>query len=122
MALRNTFNRATKATISTNSASPTTIYTVGSNETTLLTGCLIANKGNNPALVSVFIDTDITNNDDAYLCYNLQAPANGAVELSLGKVCVKHDGSGGDVIKAFTDALSDVDIILSLLENVNQNT
>ena len=73
-------------------------------------------------MVSVVIDTDITNNDDAYLCYNLQVPANGAVELSLGKVCVKHDGSGGDVIKAFTDALSDVDIILSLLENVNQNT
>mgnify|MGYP001346605126 CR=1 FL=1 len=122
MATRNTFNRATKSSISTNDASPSTIYTVGTNETSLLTGCLIANKGTNPALVSVYIDTDISNEDDAFLCYGLQVPANGAVELSLGKVCVKHDGSGGDVIKAYTDALSSVDIIISILENVNQST
>ena len=122
MATRNTFNRASKSSISTNNASPSTIFTVGASETSIITGCLISNKASNQALVSVYVDTDISNEDDAFLCYNLQVPANGAVELSLGKIVIKHDGSGGDVVKAYSDGISDCDIILSILENVNQST
>ena len=116
--MANDFKRATASDISSNSGSPTTIYSCATNKTSIIIGALLVNKTANPVLTSVLLDTTIVGNDDAYLCYNLEIPPNSSVELSMGKIVLTHNNTNGDSIVAHCSASSAVDIILSILEDV----
>ena len=117
--MANTFLRKTASNISNNSGSPTTIYTCATNKTSIIIGCLLTNKTANEVTASVLLDTAISGDADAYLCFDLQLPPKSSAELSMGKVVLTHDNSNGDVIKAHASAASAVDVILSILEDVN---
>ncbi len=115
----NTFKRITKASLSSSSGSPTSVYTVPTSKTTILIGCLITNKTTTAATVNVKIDTAITAQDDVMLTNAMSIPANSSVELSMGKIVLNHDGSNGDTLKVWGSAASTFDITLSILEDVN---
>ena len=117
--MANDFKRFTKADISNNSSAPSTVYTCATNKTTIVVGCLVCNKTANDVTVTVLIDTTITGNDDVNLCSALKLPANSSAELSMGKIVLTHDNTNGDVVKAHASAASAVDVILSILEDVN---
>lgn len=117
--MANDFKRFTKADISNNSSAPSTIYTCATNKTTIVVGCMVCNKTANDVTVTVTLDTTITGNDDAALCNDLKLPANSTAELSMGKIVLTHDNTNGDIIKAHASAASAVDVILSILEDVN---
>ena len=117
--MANDFKRFTKADISNNSGAPSTVYTCATNKTTIVVGCLVCNKTTNDVTVTVSIDTAITGNDDVNLCSGLKLPANSTAELSMGKIVLTHDNTNGDIVKAHASAASAVDVILSILEDVN---
>ena len=117
--MANDFKRFTKADISNNSSAPSTVYTCATNKTTIIVGCMVCNKTANEVSVTVSLDTTITGNDDVNLCNGLKLPPNSTAELSMGKIILTHDNTNGDIIKAHASAASAVDVILSILEDVN---
>lgn len=117
--MANDFKRFTKANISNNSSSPSTVYTCATNKTAIVVGCLVCNKTANDVTVTVTLDTTITGNDDINFCSGLKLPANSSAELSMGKIVLTHDNTNGDVVKAHASAASAVDVLLSILEDVN---
>jgi len=116
--MANTFLRKTKSGLTT-SGSPTSLYTCASSKSSIIIGFVLTNKTTSDATVHAYIDTAISGNEDAFLCHNLNVPASSTVELSMGKVVVTHDGSNGDVIKAYASTGSAIDVTLSILEDVN---
>ena len=117
--MANDFKRFTKANISNSSSSPSTVYTCATNKTAIVVGCMVCNKTANDVTVTVTLDTTISGQDDARLCDALKLPANSTAELSMGKIVLTHNNTNGDAIKAFASAASAVDVILSILEDVN---
>lgn len=115
----NTFKRFTKADVSNNSGSPSTLYTCATNVTSIVIGCLVCNKLSSQTTVSVYIDTAIAGNDDSFLVKDLVIPANTSTELVLGKVIMTHNNVNGDVLKAYSNTASAIDITVSVLEDVN---
>ena len=115
----NTFKRFTKADVSNNSGTPSTLYTCATNVTSIVIGCLVCNKLNSQVTASVYIDTAIVGNDDSFLVKDLVIPANTSTELVLGKVIMTHDNVNGDVLKAYSNTASAIDITVSVLEDVN---
>lgn len=115
----NTFKRFTAGDISNNPASPDTIYTCATNVTSIVIGCLVCNKLSSQVTVSVYIDTAISGNDDAFLVKDLAIPANTSTELVLGKVIMTHNNVNGDVLKAYSNTANAVDVTVSVLEDVN---
>ena len=115
----NTFKRLTKASVSNSSGSPSTIYTAATNKTSIVIGCLVCNKLATQVTVTVLIDTAISGNDDVFLVKDLVVPGNTSTELVLGKVILSHDNSNGDVLKAYSNTASAIDILASVLEDVN---
>ena len=115
----NTFKRLTKENINNNSGSPSTIYTAATNKTSIVIGCLLCNKLSSQVTASVYIDTAISGNDDVFLVKDLVIPANTSTELVLGKVIMTHDNTNGDVLKAYSNTASAIDILASVLEDVN---
>jgi len=120
MANSNSFNRFTKENLSDSSSSPSTVYTVNANETSIITGCLISNKLSQPADVTVELSTTISGSDSVKLVSGIEVPAFSAIELGLGKVVLKNDGNGTDSIRAFSNQTDALDITLSILQNVKQ--
>ena len=114
----NTFKRFTKADISNNSGTPSTLYTCATNVTSIVIGCLVCNKLSSQTTVSVYIDA-LTGNDDSFLVKDLVIPANTSTELVLGKVIMTHNNVNGDVLKAYSNTASAIDITVSVLEDVN---
>lgn len=117
--MSNVFKRATKSSISNTAGTASTIYTCAANKTAIIVGCLLTNKTSSEVSVHVKLDTSIAGNDDAFLCSGLMIPGNATVELSMGKIVLTHDNTNGDVITAYASQSSAVDVILSLLEDVN---
>ena len=113
----NTFKRFTAADISNDPASPDTIYTCATNVTSIVIGCLVCNKLSSQVTVSVYIDTAIS--DNSFLVKDLVIPANTSTELVLGKVIMTHNNVNGDVLKAYSNTASAVDVTVSVLEDVN---
>ena len=113
----NTFKRFTAGDISNDPASPDTIYTCATNVTSIVIGCLVCNKLSSQVTVSVYIDTAIS--DNSFLVKDLVIPANTSTELVLGKVIMTHNNVNGDVLKAYSNTASAVDVTVSVLEDVN---
>jgi len=113
----NTFKRFTAGDISNNPASPDTVYTCATNVTSIVIGCLVCNKLSSQVTVSVYIDTAIS--DNSFLVKDLVIPANTSTELVLGKVIMTHNNVNGDVLKAYSNTASAVDVTVSVLEDVN---
>jgi len=113
----NTFKRFTAGDISNDPASPDTIYTCATNVTSIVIGCLVCNKLSSEVTVSVYIDTAIS--DNSFLVKDLVIPANTSTELVLGKVIMTHNNVNGDVLKAYSNTASAVDVTVSVLEDVN---
>jgi len=113
----NTFKRFTAGDISNNPASPDTVYTCATNVTSIVIGCLVCNKLSSEVTVSVYIDTAIS--DNSFLVKDLVIPANTSTELVLGKVIMTHNNVNGDVLKAYSNTASAVDVTVSVLEDVN---
>ncbi len=117
--MANDFKRETKSGLSNNSGSPTSLYTCASSKSSIIIGFTLTNKTTNDVTVHAYIDTAISGDEDAFLCHNLTVPASSTVELTMGKVVLTHDGSNGDVVKAYASAASAIDVVLSILEDVN---
>jgi len=113
----NTFKRFTAGDISNDPASPDTVYTCATNVTSIVIGCLVCNKLSSEVTVSVYIDTAIS--DNSFLVKDLVIPANTSTELVLGKVIMTHNNVNGDVLKAYSNTASAVDVTVSVLEDVN---
>ena len=116
--MANTFLRKTKSSLPLVGA-PVSLYTCASSKSSIIIGFTLCNKTTSDATVTAYIDTAISGEEDANICFGLNVPANSTVELTMGKVVVTHDGSNGDVIKAYASTASAIDVILSILEDVN---
>jgi len=104
--------------VSNNSGSPSTLYTVPTAKTSIVIGCLMANKTATEATINVYIDAKEGTGSDVFLCHTLKVPEYSSVELALGKVVITHDATTGDVIKAYASAASTFDLVISILEGV----
>jgi len=104
--------------VSNNSGSPSTLYTVPTAKTSIVIGCLMANKTATEATINVYIDAKEGTGSDVFLCHTLKVPEYSSVELALVKVVITHDATTGDVIKAYASAASTFDLVISILEGV----
>ena len=104
--------------VSNSSGSPSTLYTVPTAKTSIVIGCLMANKTATEATINVYIDAKEGAGSDVFLCHTLKVPEYSSVELALGKVVITHDATTGDVIKAYASAASTFDLVISILEGV----
>lgn len=115
----NTFKRATAESISENSSLPTTLYTCPASVTSILIGILLCNKLSSEVTASVYIETTIATDDNAFVVKDLVIPANTSTELVLGKIVMTHNNVNGDVLKAYCNTLNAVDATVTILEDVN---
>lgn len=99
----NKFKSSIYPNLSTNSASPTEVYSdaeVSGEGYTLITSMIAANKTETPRKISLIIEK--AGASTAYLLYNVIIPANTAFEVIEGN---KFILKGTDRLLAFTDAV-----------------
>ena len=116
--MANNFNRVTFANLGNGSGSISTVYTVPTSKKSVLTGCLICNKTSSNVTIHLQIDTAISGDADVSLLHGMTIYGNSSSEISFGKLVLKHDGTNGDVLKAYANADNALDITVSLLEDV----
>ena len=115
--MANTFKTVTKSSVSTNSGSPTTIYTVPSSTTSIVLGLMLANKGASSFDVSAVLSSSTTNggasqNADVHLLTSVAVENGSSLEIMSGQ---KYVLQTGDAIKVFASD-SNIDVILSFME------
>ena len=107
------FVRIYKSSISNNSASPTTITT--SNSDDAIIGIRCVNKGTSAVTVTITIT------DSGSTVYNVikgaPIPVGGSLELIDGgsKIVMQT----GDILKAFADTASAVDVLTSIVDSIS---
>tara|TARA_B100000989_G_scaffold297471_1_gene283336 strand:+ start:2764 stop:3102 length:339 start_codon:yes stop_codon:yes gene_type:complete len=107
------FERIFKSSISNNSGSPTTITTANSDDAIIGIRCV--NKSSSAVTVTVQIT------DSGSTTYNVisaaPVPVGGSLELIDGgsKIVMQT----GDVLKAFADTASAVDVLTSIVDSIS---
>ena len=110
--MANTFKLKTKAGVTTLA----TVYTVPSNTTAVVLGCIIGNTTANSvnATVTVSSDTsDTETNETVTLLKDAPIPAGSSIEVLGGAKIVLQ---ATDVLKVDCDTADKVDAILSIME------
>lgn len=115
----NVFKRVTRANVSNSAGSPTSLYTVPTSQSSILIGCLLTNKNTGSITGNIKINTAIVGEDDVMIVSDISIPGKSSIELVMGKIVVTNDGTNGDVIEAWSNTASAMDITLSVLEDVN---
>jgi len=115
--MANTFKVVTKASVATDSGSPTSLYTVPSSTTSIVLALLIANKHTQSVKVTVVISSDTTNsgasaNADVNVIKDISIEEETSLELMAGQ---KYVLQTTDILKVYADN-ANLDVTLSFME------
>jgi len=113
--MANNFKNAFATSVSTNSGSPTTVYTAnnGSAVNSILIELDVANTGTSGVTVSVII-YDNSGTASYHIVKNAPIPSGGALKVVSGQKVVLN---GDDQIRVYASAAT-VDVVASILEDV----
>ena len=113
--MANNFKNAFATSVSTNSSSPTTVYTAnnGSAVNSILIELDVANTGSSAVQVTVQI-RDSSASASFHIVKNAPIPAGGALKVVSGQKVVLN---GNDQVRVYASA-STVDVVCSILEDV----
>ena len=114
--MANNFKNAFATSVSTNSASPTTVYTAnnGSAVNSILIECDVANTAS--AAITVTVQVYDSSASTAYhIVKDAPVPVGGALKVVSGQKVVLN---GDDQIRVYASA-SNADVICSILEDVS---
>ena len=113
--MANNFKNAFATSVSTNSASPTTVYTSnnGSAVNSILIELDVANTADSGVTVAVLI-YDSSADTEYHIVKNAPVPAGGALKVVSGQKVVLN---GDDEVRVYASA-STVDVVASVLEDV----
>jgi len=113
--MANNFKNAFATSVSTNSASPTTVYTAnnGSAVNSILIELDCANTGTSAVQVSVVV-YDNSGTASYHIVKNAPVPSGGALKVVSGQKVVLN---GDDEIRVYASA-STIDVVASILEDV----
>lgn len=113
--MANNFKNAFATSVSTNSASPTTVYTAnnGSAVNSILIELDCANTGTSAVQVSVMV-YDSSGTASYHIVKNAPVPSGGALKVVSGQKVVLN---GDDQIRVYASA-STIDVVASILEDV----
>ena len=113
--MANNFKNAFATSVSTNSGSPTTVYTAnnGSAVNSILIELDVANTGTYGVTVSVII-YDNSGTASYHIVKNAPIPSGGALKVVSGQKVVLN---GDDQIRVYASAAT-VDVVASILEDV----
>ena len=113
--MANNFKNAFATSVSTNSGSPTTVYTAnnGSAVNSILIELDVANTGSSAVQVTVQI-RDSSASASFHIVKNAPIPAGGALKVVSGQKVVLN---GNDQVRVYASA-STVDVVCSILEDV----
>jgi len=107
-----TFKNAIIADVSGDSASPDTLYTAPGSTTSIILGVAIANKTSNSRNCTLtFTDTSASSTTE--MLGDVGIPGNTTLEVLAGQ---KYILETGDILKAYSDADSSIDITAGILE------
>ena len=114
--MANNFKNSFATSVSTNSASPTTVYTAnnGSAVNSILIELDVANTGSSAVQVSVVI-YDNSGTASYHIVKNAPVPSGGALKVVSGQKIVLN---GDDEIRVYASAAT-VDVVASILEDVS---
>ena len=110
--MANTFKSFTKASVSTSTVD---IYTVAGGTTSVLIGLIVTNRlgSGTPVYADVLLEKADVSADDIYLVRNVKLYDGITYTLSdTGKIILET----GDKIRATSNTLNSVDIMISVLE------
>jgi hypothetical protein len=113
--MANNFKNAFATSVSTNSSSPTTVYTAnnGSAVNSILIELDVANTGTSGVTVSVVL-YDNSGTASYHIVKNAPIPSGGALKVVSGQKVVLN---GDDEIRVYASAAT-VDVVASILEDV----
>jgi len=113
--MANNFKNAFATSVSTNSSSPTTVYTAnnGSAVNSILIELDVANTGSSAVQVTVQL-RDSSASASYHIVKNAPIPAGGALKVVSGQKVVLN---GNDQVRVYASA-STVDVVCSILEDV----
>ena len=113
--MANNFKNAFATSVSTNSGSPTTVYTAnnGSAVNSILIELDVANTGSSAVQITVQI-YDSSGTASYHIVKNAPLPAGGALKVVSGQKVVLN---GDDQVRVYATA-STVDVVCSILEDV----
>jgi|TARA_B100001094_G_scaffold228530_1_gene223100 hypothetical protein len=113
--MANNFKNAFATSVSTNSSSPTTVYTAnnGSAVNSILIELDVANTGTSGVTVSVVL-YDSSGTASYHIVKNAPIPSGGALKVVSGQKVVLN---GDDQIRVYGSAAT-VDVVASILEDV----
>lgn len=113
--MANNFKNAFATSVSTNSGSPTTVYTAnnGSAVNSILIELDVANTGTSGITVSVVL-YDNSGTASYHIVKNAPIPSGGALKVVSGQKVVLN---GDDQIRVYASAAT-VDVVASILEDV----
>ena len=113
--MANNFKNAFATSVSTNSSSPTTVYTAnnGSAVNSILIELDVANTGSSAVQVTVQL-YDSSGTASYHIVKNAPVPAGGALKVVSGQTVVLN---GNDQVRVYATA-STVDVVCSILEDV----
>tara|TARA_Y100000385_G_C12616718_1_gene435232 strand:+ start:183 stop:527 length:345 start_codon:yes stop_codon:yes gene_type:complete len=113
--MANNFKNAFATSVSTNSSSPTTVYTAnnGSAVNSILIELDVANTGTSGVTVSVIL-YDNSGTASYHIVKNAPIPSGGALKVVSGQKVVLN---GDDQIRVYASAAT-VDVVASILEDV----
>jgi hypothetical protein len=114
--MANNFKNAFATSVSTNSSSPTTVYTANNGSTavnSILIELDVANTGNSGVTVSVII-YDNSGTASFHIVKNAPIPSGGALKVVSGQKVVLN---GDDQVRVYASAAT-VDVVASILEDV----
>ena len=113
--MANNFKNAFATSVSTNSSSPTTVYTAnnGSAVNSILIELDVANTGSSAVQVTVKL-YDSSGTASYHIVKNAPVPAGGALKVVSGQKVVLN---GDDQVRVYATA-STVDVVCSILEDV----
>ena len=113
--MANNFKNAFATSVSTNSSSPTTVYTAnnGSAVNSILIELDVANTGISGVTVSVVL-YDSSGTASYHIVKNAPIPSGGALKVVSGQKVVLN---GDDEIRVYASAAT-VDVVASILEDV----
>ena len=113
--MANNFKNAFATSVSTNSSSPTTVYTAnnGSAVNSILIELDVANTGTSGVTVSVVL-YDSSGTASYHIVKNAPIPSGGALKVVS---CQKVVLNGNDQIRVYGSAAT-VDVVASILEDV----
>lgn len=109
--MANAFKSYTKASVSTSTVD---VYTVAGGTTATVIGIVLTNRlGTGVTYADVLVDKADVTADDVYLVRNVKLYDGGSYTLSdTGKIILET----GDKIRAVSNTLNSVDIMVSVLE------